>query len=59
MMVIEPLLLNPYVWDALKRALQNKSLAIEDVPSDAGSQSASLRPELIPLEVKVILLGNH
>jgi predicted ATP-dependent protease len=59
MMEIEPLLLNPYVWDTLKRSLQNKSLAIEDVPSDAGSQSASLRPELIPLEVKVILLGNY
>jgi predicted ATP-dependent protease len=59
MMEIEPLLLNPYVWETLKRSLQNKSLAIEDVPSDAGSQSASLRPELIPLEVKVILLGNH
>ncbi|MBI5591660.1 MAG: AAA family ATPase [Deltaproteobacteria bacterium] len=59
MMEIEPLLLNPNVWDALKRSLQNKSLSIEDVPSDAGSQSASLRPELIPLEVKVILLGNY
>ena len=59
MMEIEPLLLNPYVWETLKRSLQNKSLAIEEVPSDAGAQSASLRPELIPLEVKVILLGNH
>ncbi len=59
LMEIEPLLLNPYVWETLKRSLQNKSLAIEDLPSDAGSQSASLRPELIPLEVKVILLGNH
>ena len=59
MMEIEPLLLNPYVWDALKRSLQNKSLAIEDAPSDAGAQSATLRPELIPLEVKVILLGNY
>ena len=60
MMEIEPLLLNPYVWEALKRSLQNKSLAIEDVPSaDAGSQSASLRPEVIPLEVKVILLGSY
>jgi predicted ATP-dependent protease len=59
LMEIEPLLLNPYVWETLKRSLQNKSLAIEDVPSDSGSQSASLRPELIPLEVKVILLGNH
>jgi lon-related putative ATP-dependent protease len=59
MMEIEPLLLNPYVWEALKRSLQNKSLTIDDVPSDAGSQSASLRPELIPLEVKVILLGSY
>lgn len=59
MMEIEPLLTNPYVWEALKRSLQNKSLAIEDVPSDAGSQTASLRPEVIPLDVKVILLGNY
>jgi len=59
MMEIEPLLANPYVWDALKRSLQNKSLAIEEAPSDTGAQTASLRPELIPLEVKVILLGNY
>lgn len=58
-MEIEPLLINPFVWEALKRALQNKFLAIEDIPSDAGYQYASLRPESIPLEVKVILLGSY
>ncbi len=58
-MEIEPLLINPFVWEALKRALQNKFLAIEDIPSDAGYQYASIRPESIPLEVKVILLGSY
>ncbi len=59
MMEIEPLLVNPNVWEALKRTLLNRSLSIEDAPSDAGAQTATLRPELIPLDVKVILLGNY
>ena len=58
-MEIEPLLQATHVWEALKRSLQNKFLSIEDVPSDAGYQSASLRPEMIPLDVKVILLGSY
>ncbi len=58
-MEIEPLLMNPMVWDALKRALQNKQLFIEDLPAPAGIASGSLRPQPIPLEVKVILLGSY
>jgi lon-related putative ATP-dependent protease len=56
---IESVLLNGPVWEALKRALQNKLLYIEDVAGVMGLGTASLRPEPIPLEVKVILLGSY
>ena len=58
-MEIESLLMNPVVWEALKRALQNKLLFIEDISSAHGYATSSLRPEPIPLEVKVILIGGY
>ena len=58
-MEIESILMNPFVWEALKRALQNKLLSIEDVVSGMGYGTSSLRPEPIPIEVKVILLGSY
>lgn len=58
-MEIESILMNPYVWEALKRALQNKLLHIEDIASGLGFGTSSLRPEPIPLDVKVILLGGY
>jgi len=56
---METVLTNPYVWEALKRALQNKSIQIEDIPEESGFGSISLRPEAIPLKVKIILLGSY
>ncbi len=58
-MEIESVMRHPEVWEALKRALQNKQLFIEDAAAGSGLAAASLRPEPIPLEVKVILLGNY
>ena len=58
-MEIESLLMNPIVWEALKRALQNKRLFIEDISSAHGYATSSLRPEPIPLDVKVILIGGY
>ena len=58
-MEIESVLLNPFVWETLKRALRNKQLIIDDPASESSHGSSSLRPEPIPLEVKVILLGNY
>ena len=58
-MEIESLLMNPVVWEALKRALQNKLLFIEDISSAHGYATSSLRPEPIPLDVKVILIGGY
>ena len=58
-MDMESLLMNPYVWEALKRTLQTKCLYIEDITEETGFGTVSLRPEPIPLEVKVILLGSY
>ncbi len=58
-MDMESVLMNPNVWEALKRALQNKSIQIEDIAEETAFGSVSLRPEAIPLEVKVILLGSY
>lgn len=57
-MEIESLLMHPYVWEALKRALQTKRLHIEDLPEESGGGTVSLKPEPIPLDVKVVLLGG-
>lgn len=56
---IEQVLLNPHVWDGLKRALQNKQLYIEDVAAGPLLGTVGLRPEPIPIDVKVILLGSY
>jgi lon-related putative ATP-dependent protease len=58
-MEIEAVLMNTMVWEALKRALQNKLLFIEDIAAGRGYTTSSLRPEPIPLEVKVILVGSY
>ncbi|MCK5202660.1 MAG: AAA family ATPase, partial [Desulfobacterales bacterium] len=56
-MEIDAVIMNPYVWEALKRTLRTKCLQIEDIPEETGFAMTSLKPEPIPLDVKVILLG--
>ena len=58
-MEVEPVLMNNFVWDSLKRALRIKCLAIDDMATEMGFVTASLRPQPIPLEVKVILIGGY
>ncbi|MCG6905230.1 MAG: AAA family ATPase [Desulfobacteraceae bacterium] len=58
-MEMEQVLLNPHVWDGLKRALQNKQLHIEDLAAGPLLGSVGLRPAPIPIDVKVILLGGY
>jgi lon-related putative ATP-dependent protease len=58
-MELESLMMHPYVWEALKRALRAKFLQIEDIAEETGFGTVSLRPEPIPLEVKVVLLGSY
>ena len=53
------LLSNPACYEALKKALRVKELDIEAVPEQRSSMvMISLRPEHIPLDLKVILIGN-
>jgi predicted ATP-dependent protease len=39
--------------------LRTKCLQIEDIPEETGFGTTSLKPEPIPLDVKVILLGSY
>ena len=53
------LLRNPFSYEALKRALKNKEIKIEDVLEQYRLVSTTgLKPEAIPLNAKVILVGN-
>jgi lon-related putative ATP-dependent protease len=53
------LLRNIFSYDALKRAIMNKELKIEDVWEQYRLMSTTgLKPEAVPLEIKVILLGD-
>ena len=58
-MEIDSVIMNPYVWEALKRTLRTKCLQIEDIPEETGFGTTSLKPEPIPLDVKIILLGSY
>jgi lon-related putative ATP-dependent protease len=58
-MEIESVLTNPFVWEALNRALRTKSLQIEDIAEETGFGTTALKPQPIPLDLKVILLGDY
>ncbi|MEC7583193.1 MAG: AAA family ATPase [Planctomycetota bacterium] len=47
----------PGVWSALKRALQTGLLEVREVDPQ-GSVVPSLQPEAIPIDVKVVLIGE-
>jgi lon-related putative ATP-dependent protease len=56
---VDEMLRNPFSWDSLKRALRDREITIEDVGERLGFiTTKSLRPEPIPLDVKVILIGH-
>jgi lon-related putative ATP-dependent protease len=54
------LLAEPFSWTALKRALQRRQLTIEDLARFIGlTTTVSLEPEPIPLDLKVVLVGDR
>lgn len=55
----EKLLTYPFVWEGLKRALKSGCIEIESPYSELGINTITLKPEVIPLNVKVILVGSH
>ncbi len=53
------LLFQPYAWDTLKRALQSGEIRIESLERALSlSSTSSLEPEPIPLDLKLILMGE-
>ncbi len=53
-------LLQPFAWEGLKRALTRSEIRIESLSDMYGLVSAvSLEPEPIPLDVKVVLFGER
>jgi len=53
------LLVNPSAWDGLKRALRNREIKIEEMAQFYGLvATATLEPEPIPLDVKVVIIGD-
>jgi lon-related putative ATP-dependent protease len=56
---VEELLRNPFSYEGLKRALKSEHINIEEAEERFGFiTSKSLRPEPIPLSIKVILIGD-
>jgi len=54
------LLLEPFAWEALKKAIRTRQIRIESLAQLYSLVSTiSLEPEPIPLEIKVILLGER
>jgi lon-related putative ATP-dependent protease len=56
---VEELLRNPFSYEGLKRALRDEKIVIEEPQERFGFISTkSLKPQPIPLKVKVVLIGN-
>jgi lon-related putative ATP-dependent protease len=56
---VEELLQNLFTWEGLKRALRNREIVVEEAGERLGFiTTKGLRPEPIPLRIKVILIGN-
>ncbi|MBA1204631.1 AAA family ATPase [Pseudomonas capeferrum] len=56
----EKMLSEPFVWDALKRALQSRKLKMESPLGELGRvATVSLTPQMIPLNVKLVIVGSR
>ncbi|MCB9283297.1 MAG: AAA family ATPase [Lewinellaceae bacterium] len=56
---VDDLLRNPFSWESLKRSLRNREIVPEDAIERLGYMSTkSLKPEPIPLNLQVILIGR-
>lgn len=54
------ILTQPFAWDQLKRALRSREIRIESIAQSMGMISTvTLDPEPIPLETKIVLIGDR
>ncbi|GAB4436389.1 MAG: ATP-binding protein [bacterium] len=49
---------NPFSYDIIKRAIKNREIKIEDPLESYRLSSGTLKPEAIPLSVKVVIIGS-
>lgn len=57
---VRKILMQPFAWDALKRALKSREIDIKSLAQAYSLVSTvSLEPEPIPLNVKVVLIGDR
>ncbi len=56
---VEDVLRNAFSWDALKRVLCSCDIQIEELSERLGFMTTkSLRPQAIPIDIKVVLIGE-
>ncbi len=56
----EKILVQPYAWDGLKRAIQDGEIRIESLGQMLSLVSTQgLEPDAMPLNVKIVLIGNR
>jgi len=56
----EKMLGEPFVWEALKRALHSRQLKMESPLGDLGRiATVTLNPQVIPLQLKVVIIGSR
>ena len=56
----QKLLTFPFAWEGLKRALRNREIRLDPLEKIYGiSGTRSLEPEPVPLDVRVILIGDR
>ncbi|HOM42691.1 MAG TPA: Lon protease family protein, partial [Bacillota bacterium] len=52
------LMRNPESWEGIKRSIKTGNITIENIFSMSGIVSGGIKPEPIPLSVKIILIGS-
>jgi lon-related putative ATP-dependent protease len=53
------ILMQPYAWETLKRALKTREINIESLNKQMGYViTSTLKPEPVPIDLKVILIGD-
>jgi lon-related putative ATP-dependent protease len=49
---------NPFSWDALKRIIKKNEVKVEDIGELYGITVAGIKPEPIPVSLKIIMMGS-
>jgi len=49
---------NPFTWDALKRIIKKNEVKIEDIADLYGFGTGGIKPDPIPVSLKIIMLGS-